>query len=274
VVVRLHAAGNKMKENRAKTAERINEMKKKDFTHKPQISKTSRRLASNQPSLLGEGGRLNAVIEQREKRRQELEESVNTIQKTEEPLWQSKRYANVPGHKTFEDFDEWRTKVDEKVQSQRENQAKASTLSGGGSTRNPGTPKINKHSSQLMSTRLPASEVYTSLYEEAGERRKRQDEAREEAARQKEKEMMAAEEEGAETAKLMTEPLKGNKVYADCVSNRLHNNGVMRAISTREDVTAYETSCGRNTNFNTKRGTQGDGQWAAVSMRSWERSLY
>ena len=33
-------------------------------------------------------GAFGQVIEQREKRRQELEESVNTIQKTEEPLWQ------------------------------------------------------------------------------------------------------------------------------------------------------------------------------------------
>ena len=58
------------------------------------------------------------------------------------------------------------------------------------------------------------------------------------------------------------------QVYADAVSGRLHNNGVMNAITNREKIATYEIDNGRIT------VQKESGTWQATSVRPWERSLH
>ena len=156
--------------------------------------------------------------------------------------------------------------VNEKVQAQREAQAKSRVLGDDG--QEPGTPTICRRSAAMMSSRMPASEVHAQLYADASARRQRHDEAVE-----SQRNAPPLEVSGLGGPLEAPKKAKDQKVYSDCVSSRLHHNGVMNAINSREKVTKYETECGRNTNFNERRGTAGEGPWQAMSMRTWERSL-
>jgi len=255
VVERLLSTADAMKEKKEEGLRRLVEHQSKEFTHTPEINKRSKVLASNMAPLTGPGGRAQTVLDERDRRREELYQALNEPSPNQEPLWQSSRYDDVVGHKTYEDFEEWKHGVDEKLQAQREANAKAHVVSEEPGT-SFGTPRICKHSARLVGSRQ--GPVYDQLYDDAAARRKRQEDAKNEFEKSV---LVDTSNEGGSFSETPTK-----KVFSDCVTGRLYNNGTMRAISTREKVTTYEAECGRST-------PKKSGTWQAMSTRSWERSL-
>ena len=136
-------------------------------------------------------------------------------------LWKSKKYDKVAGHSTFEDFDTWREQKEQRIQTEREKQAKSKAMEGTESWQHTQhIPVINRKSARLMAERerLPPSEVHNALYEDACSRRQRQSEA---------EESRRVEEETFEC---------GNKakVHIETVVGRLHDASTIENIALRE----------------------------------------
>jgi len=180
--------------------------------------------------------------------KQELTQLADAPHQKTAPLWKSKRYDNVQGHKTFEQFEEWREGKEQRVQAEREKKAKEEALAGtvlyeGQHTH--GIPVINPKSSRLMAARerQPRSQVYQALYQDASTRRKKQADSK--VAAQFEAERMMREEIGKDGAPTGVELPAARKVDVETVVGRLHDGGVIDDIAQREALLAsgaYETS--------------------------------